>query len=355
MIKICIFNHKGGVSKTTTSFNLGWMLARNGKKVVLVDADSQCNLTIYSIGQKAFETFMDSKSKENIKDALEPAFKALPKLIEPVNVQQIQRNQNLYVLPGHIDFTENEVQMGISFQMSNALGTMKNLPGAFNYLIEKTCSKINADYAIIDLNPSLSAVNQDIFISCDYFIIPTSPDLFSNMAVKSLARILPSWEAWAKKARPIYADATYPLPTNTPKFLGYTINDFNLSNGQIQSGFKSLIKNIGNTITNDLVPALEKEGMLLDSKKYEDVYNGVVKQTHQGNFVYENKYCLAEISNFNKLIALSNKRSIPIFELQPDHYLGTQIKTLSWFKFLYKVFAWKIERLVTNDSCEDTI
>lgn len=34
---ISMFNHKGGVSKTTTAFNLGWMLARKSKKVLLVD------------------------------------------------------------------------------------------------------------------------------------------------------------------------------------------------------------------------------------------------------------------------------------------------------------------------------
>ena len=36
--RIALFNHKGGVSKTTTSFHMGWMLAEKGKKVILVDA-----------------------------------------------------------------------------------------------------------------------------------------------------------------------------------------------------------------------------------------------------------------------------------------------------------------------------
>ena len=42
---ICLFNHKGGVSKTTSTFNIGWALASMGKKVLMVDLDSQCNLS----------------------------------------------------------------------------------------------------------------------------------------------------------------------------------------------------------------------------------------------------------------------------------------------------------------------
>jgi cellulose biosynthesis protein BcsQ len=50
--KIALFNHKGGVSKTTTAFNLGWMLAQQGSQVVLVDADPQCNLTGMVLGYR---------------------------------------------------------------------------------------------------------------------------------------------------------------------------------------------------------------------------------------------------------------------------------------------------------------
>ena len=42
---ITFFNPKGGVSKTTTTSSLGWALAIQGKRVLIVDADPQCNLT----------------------------------------------------------------------------------------------------------------------------------------------------------------------------------------------------------------------------------------------------------------------------------------------------------------------
>ena len=52
---ICLFNHKGGVSKTTTAFNLGWMMALKGKRVILADFDPQCNLTGMVMGFKKLE------------------------------------------------------------------------------------------------------------------------------------------------------------------------------------------------------------------------------------------------------------------------------------------------------------
>jgi cellulose biosynthesis protein BcsQ len=55
-IVISFFNHKGGVSKTTTAFYLGWMLARKGKRVMLVDCDPQCNLTGMVLGLEDLET-----------------------------------------------------------------------------------------------------------------------------------------------------------------------------------------------------------------------------------------------------------------------------------------------------------
>jgi len=357
MEKICIFNHKGGVSKTTTAFHIGWMLARKGEKVLLVDADSQCNLSLYFLGYRDFEKYYETDNK-NLKNALEPAFKALPKLIEAADFIPNFRNDNLFLLPGNIDFSENEVQMGVSFQLSNALGTMKNLPGAFPYLVSKTGEKIGATIAIIDMNPSLSAINQDIFISSDYFIIPASPDVFSNMAVKSLARVLPQWTNWAKKAHPIYADASYPLPAVIPKFLGFTINDFNLSHGQPQHNYRMLINTISKSIEGDLIPKLSDVGMLLADKLYQDVYDGVIEKTDRGNFEYSSKYCLGEISNFNKLIAISNDASIPVFELAPErlpHSTDSQAKTLKWFKFLYSVISWRIQRLIRNDSCKTPI
>ncbi len=103
-VKIALFNHKGGVSKTTTTFNIGWMLAEKGKKVILVDADPQCNLTGLILGYDYIdlEEFYKKGTNNNLRDGLAPAFESMPKLIEAVECIHVKGRDGLFLLPGHI-------------------------------------------------------------------------------------------------------------------------------------------------------------------------------------------------------------------------------------------------------------
>lgn len=269
---ISFFNHKGGVCKTTTAYHLGWMLSKKGKRVLLVDADSQCNLTLSVIGEDNYEHFITDNPLNNIKSCLSPAFESKPELIPSAECVQVKNNTNLFLLPGSFDITEFEVQLSVSFQLSSSFSTMKNLPGSFHYLLSKTAKTHNIDFVLVDLNPSLSAINQDFIISSDYFILPASPDYFSQMAIKSIARILPSWEKWAEQARKLFKDSTYPLPFTKPRFLGYTVNDYTIRNGEPAKAFQEIITKIDDTVKNELVPSLLKVDLILPNNKNSDNY-----------------------------------------------------------------------------------
>jgi chromosome partitioning protein len=83
---ISLFNHKGGVSKTTTAFNLGWALAERGRRVLVVDGDPQCNLTGTVLGFDGFVDFSDFYSTHhnaNISQCLDPIFKGTSVPLEP--------------------------------------------------------------------------------------------------------------------------------------------------------------------------------------------------------------------------------------------------------------------------------
>lgn len=346
--KIAVFNHKGGVSKTTTTFNLGCALSKKGKKVLLVDTDAQCNLTLYAMGYDNYEKFCEEENQNNIYGCLLPAYKSQPKLIDAAECYKV--NDKLYLLPGNLEFTENEVQLGIAMQLTNALKSMQNLPGALNYLIEQTCKRYEIDYVLFDMNPSLSAINQDVLLTSDYFIVPTSPDYFSIMAIRSLSRILPAWERWAIEGRKAFDSAEYKLSSVTPKFLGYTVNDFNLSCGRAQRSFQTFIDRISKEITTTLVPELDKSSMLLPKNKYTEAYEVMRSTFYNNNVDYKNDYCLAQVSNFNKLIAISNEKAIPIFDIILDSATDGQQRTLQWFKVLYNALADRIIKLTTNNE-----
>jgi cellulose biosynthesis protein BcsQ len=67
--RLVLFNHKGGVSKTTTVYNWGWMLAEQGHQVLLVDADPQCNLSSLILGDDFDAYYLDEATRlQNIKE-----------------------------------------------------------------------------------------------------------------------------------------------------------------------------------------------------------------------------------------------------------------------------------------------
>lgn len=76
MKKIALFNHKGGVGKTTLTVNIADALADMGKRVLLVDADPQCNLTSFYIDDDRLEELLGESgnpgSEATIWSAIKP-------------------------------------------------------------------------------------------------------------------------------------------------------------------------------------------------------------------------------------------------------------------------------------------
>jgi cellulose biosynthesis protein BcsQ len=306
--KIALFNHKGGVSKTTTTFNLGWMLAAKGKKVILVDSDPQCNLTGMALGEETEDD--EARIQEiyhttsNIKLGLAPAFESQPRAIAAVNCIPVQGREGLFLLPGHVGFAEYEVTLCIAQELSGSIHSLKNLPGAINDLLEKTAAKFNADYMLIDMSSSLGSINQNLLMISDFFLIPTTADFFSVMAIDSLAKVLPRWRAWAKSASSmqVLKEADYPFPDINLRFLGTLVQNHRIIRGKETAAFQSWIEKIERMVSEKLIPALRRSNMLLPSQMYRD----------QG---IQDNLSLTNIPNFNSLIALSQEHRTPVYAL----------------------------------------
>ncbi|OZI46589.1 ParA family protein [Bordetella genomosp. 5] len=305
---ICLFNHKGGVSKTTTAFNLGWMMARMGKKVILADFDPQCNLTGLALELDSddgdLEDFYSANPPNNVKDGLAPAFESQPRLIAGADCYQVGDNPNLLLLAGHIGLSEYETNLGVAQELSGSLITLRNVPGSLRYLLDRTAEDYHADYILVDMSPSLGPVNQNLLMTCDYFMVPMHPDYFSGMALKSLARTLPKWKHWAETAYrlDILANADYPFPRPHPQFIGTIIQKYRPRGGKASKAFQTWINRLKEDVGNGLLPVLISTGML-DTADYID-------KVHQ-----EPYEPIMEVADFNSLIAFSQKHRVPVFEI----------------------------------------
>lgn len=309
---ICMYNHKGGVSKTTTVFNLGWMLAQKGKRVIIADFDPQCNLTGIVGGYKGvadMQVLYSTPQPNNIKDALAPAFESQPRQITAANCFVVNSTMpNLLLLAGHIGLSEYETTLGLAQELSGSLLPLRNLPGATRFMLDATAAKYKADYVILDMSPSVGAMNQNLIATCDHFIVPFHPDYFSSMALESLSTVLPRWRKWAEVAHglSVLRDADYPFPRPHPTFIGSVIQKFRPKNGAPSQAFQRWIDALKEDMECRFIPALEEAGMV----------NVAAFESRVGLKPWEP---ILEVGDFNSLIALSHEHRVPIFALTREN------------------------------------
>jgi cellulose biosynthesis protein BcsQ len=347
--QIAFFNHKGGVSKTTSVFHIGWMLASKGKKVMLVDCDPQCNLTGLILNYTQSEEYPFEKKGEalNIRDGLMPAFEARPVPLSPARLQSVEACDGLYVLPGHVGLAEYESQLSIAHELSGSLAALQNIPGSLRWLIDLTADSIGADLVLVDMSPSLGALNQNLLTTSDAFIIPMAPDFFSAMALRSLARVLPKWTAWSAKAaeQSVLQEAAYPWPDKTPKYLGSIVQNYRIRSRDgkeaaptraYQKWFDALL----DVKKEVLIPSLSTAGLLLEKECYKKAEA-------------ELEHFLIEVPDFNSLIAISQSLSKPVFELNRNDIMNSgsvannQVESAGKFREIYSTAADKILHMLT--------
>lgn len=160
---IAIANQKGGVSKTTTTYNLATVKALEGKKVLMVDLDPQASLTISCGIEPGIE-------EKGIAQMLEG--KAAPS--ECAMTVDSTELENLYIIPSDIDLAKTEKNL------ITARGGYTRLKTSLQK-IEKYF-----DYCFIDCPPQLSILLDNALMCSNKVIIPCKTDYLSYKGLKSL-------------------------------------------------------------------------------------------------------------------------------------------------------------------------
>src|SRR5690554_2307652 len=274
---ISVFNNKGGVGKSTLTYHLGNSLAELGHRVLLVDLDPQCNLTICAMMEdrlhqiweeenpyiddfeNALETLGNNilNSPRSIHFILKPAEDGLSELTNLPPAYSIGNNIDL--LPGRLSLHmyENKIAERWSgvYQGDNlSIRTVTNIRSICQRYAEMNLY----DYVLIDTSPSLGVLNKVIMPTVDGFFIPAQPDMFSLYGIRNIGNAL---QVWQREFNSIYTliseEKRSKFPTNFVQFLGYTIynakkysrdaeplNEYNLA----QAHYQYVIQ-IPNTIT----------------------------------------------------------------------------------------------------------
>ena len=196
---ITLFNHKGGVGKTTLAHNMAFSLSDVDKKVLLIDADPQMNLTAAMYGLSTsieYSTDEDSKWSQNCEKYISLS-EYLDVYLRGESTSKIKYRANsksssgfVELISGSIDLAENE---GDLYQViKNANTYTKGIAHKFQQALSDT--KKAYDFIIVDTSPSASSIINALHVmSSDYLITPVSPAFFSLQAIDNLSNILKNW------------------------------------------------------------------------------------------------------------------------------------------------------------------
>jgi cellulose biosynthesis protein BcsQ len=338
VFSISVFNNKGGVGKTTLTFHLAHALALLGNKVLIVDLDPQCNLTILSLkDEKLFKIWDDEepfipdfgdfeKLELTDRNRLLKKTRSTHFLLKPTEDGQTdiedtppatKLDTNIWLLPGRLTLHSYEDKVGerwANAYKGDPLGvrTITQVRTIANRYAED----FDFDYIIFDTSPSLGMLNRIILSMADGFIIPCLPDKFSLYGISNIGNALRRWKSEFDIILGLQTAGRKELfPKAFVRFLGYTIynarpyrQEPRLNKWDLAGGHFHFAKQIPETIRKAI--PLEIRQTLRDSDIDEPIGGTSVMHTH------------------NTLPNLAQKYHVPIWQLPEKDDLETNDKNV---------------------------
>lgn len=299
MKSVVFFNNKGGVGKTTFTYHLGFSLERQGKKVLFVDVDPQCNLSAHLCTEDIISLAW-GEDGESIYKAVEPIVKGsgVMKTVEPYKIP----DRNIWVFIGDLLLSDFESELSSAWtQILAGQERGFRVTSAIYKLITEFGENNDIDYILIDIGPNLGALNRAILLGCDNFLIPMIPDMFSLRGSQNIGRVLASWIKDFQLSKQRMKDMDFRCIYGQPKFSGYILQQFRKYRSRRTRAFEEWASQIPDNIEEYVIspltaPELSDFSLLLKLDSYQ----------------------VAEFKNYNSLIPYAQAALKPVFELTSE-------------------------------------
>jgi chromosome partitioning protein len=208
---IAVYHNKGGVGKTTTVINLAAALRKRGKRILVIDLDSQANTT-FALGLVKFQ----DEDNDDIRDRY-----IYHTIIErnKFPISEVVRKSDfcepsIDVLPSHIDLMEKEQEL------------IQSAAAPTRLLSKLKAVQEQYDIVLIDTPPSLNIYARIALISSDYVLIPSDLKPFANEGLRNIRRFVTEIDEFrdslGRNPLEVLGVLASKVPTN-PRFVQYTL------------------------------------------------------------------------------------------------------------------------------------
>lgn len=326
MRSFVLFNNKGGVGKTTLTFNIAHMLARQGLRVVVLDYDPQCNLSAVALSEeRLFDIWEQGSAEEGntVARAVDLVRRGKGDIREP---HVVAVADNLWILPGDLALSRFEQALAEGWGQVHQTDNEKavHVTTALQRLADRAAVIVSADLVVLDVGPNLSALNRSTLLACDAVIMPVAPDLFSLQGLRNIGPTLREWRIDWRRVQDRARHAELGTHSFAPK--GYIVQQHLARADRVVAGYQRWASQI---------PAVFHEHVLDEAKE-----DWPADVSHDS-------YCIALLKHFASLVPLAQVARKPIFDLkQADGIGGGQIQAVARARGEFAQLAIKLKTVL---------
>lgn len=320
--RLVFFNNKWWVGKTTLAYNTAVKFAEKWYKTVLVDLDTQCNLSRLVLGE-SFEQSLFSWLDDNVYGILKWIIEWWSDI--NLNIKPIQISSSLSIIPWSLKLSRYENLLITAYNQAAAgeqIGYFQT--SAINRYLSRLWLDEDIDLFIIDCSPNLWLLNRIILLWNDYFIVPLMPDAFSLQGVENLWITLEEWKKnWKNTGKALANTIPNEQVLNWEwLFIGYIINSYNQYAERPIKSHNEWMEKIPQSI-----------------KEY-------ISERHCKNWLVEKsrKESLVDIKDYGELTSDSHRTNKAIFNLVP----WEDFKAVQWTLDNREISKEQFEKLVNN-------